>query len=121
MTAAEPRPIPPPALGPATEARIMAAFGDACMITAKATADLLGVDEKTLGAMTDALVIRAVRVGKLRRYTEADIRHYLIEGPAAPCRSTNRSKAASSSTTSGGRVVAFTARRVSKPGAKPKR
>jgi excisionase family DNA binding protein len=105
-------------LGAATEARILAAFANACMITAGAAAALLGVDEKTLGAMTDDQVIRAVRVGKVRRYTEADVRLYLAEGPDLPCRSTSRPKAASTNTISGPRVVAFTARPASKPAAR---
>ncbi len=61
-------------LGPATEARIMAAFANACVLTAEATANLLGMATKTLTALTDAGAIRAVQRGKTRGYVEIDIR-----------------------------------------------
>lgn len=65
-----------PIIGPTTEARIEAAFAEACIITAVATSGLMGCDPKTLREMTDASIIRAVRVGagKTRGYTEGDIR-----------------------------------------------
>ena len=104
-----PSPRPPPAdLGAATEARILAAVADRCMITAKAAAQLLGLDETTLRGLTDDAAIRAVRRGKVRSYTEADVRLFLSEGPDAPCRSTNRPKAVSGNSTSSGAVVAIT-------------
>lgn len=66
------RPLPPSA-----EQRIAAVFEDGLLATAKAVAALIRVDVKTLRAMTDEGVIRAVRRGKRRAYTEADVRAYL--------------------------------------------
>ena len=74
----------PSTLGPATEARIFAAFSTACILTAEAAADLIGVDPGTLSEMTDQGVILAVRRGKRRAYTEGDIRTYLTQGDALP-------------------------------------
>lgn len=78
-----------PTIGPATAARIAMAFhaADACVLTCKATARLIGVDEKSLRALTDAGAIRAVRRGggATRAYTEQDIVDYLTQG-AAPVR-----------------------------------
>jgi len=66
-----------PTIGAATARRIEMAFtaAEACVLTCKATARLLGVDEKSLRALTDAGVIRAVRrgAGATRAYTERDI------------------------------------------------
>jgi len=121
-------PAPIQTLGPVTEARFAAAFADGATVTAKAAADLLGLDVKTLGALTDALTIRAVRRGKLRAYTEHDLRAYLLDGPGIgaadrekPWASGSRSKAGSGITNSGLRVVAFTDRPASKRAARPKR
>lgn len=71
----------PSQIGPATEARIMAAFAEKAMLTAEETAGLLGNDVKSLRALTDAGIIRAVRRGGggHRAYTEGDIRSYLTE------------------------------------------
>lgn len=69
-------------IGPATERRIMMAFADCCIITAQATARLLGMDAGTLRELTDDGVIRAVRRGHRRAYTEGDIRSYLTQGAA---------------------------------------
>lgn len=71
------------ALGPATEARILAAFADRCILTAEATADLIGMDTDTLSELADEGVIRAVRRGKRRAYTEGDIRAYLTDSAPA--------------------------------------
>jgi hypothetical protein len=98
----------PSTLGPATEALFLDAFSKAALITAKRAAELLGLDEKTLAGLTERGVVRAVPRGKLRAYTERDLRAYLTEGPEAECRSTSPRKAASGSTISSGRVVAFT-------------
>lgn len=73
-------------LGPVTEARFAETFSKTAQATLKAAADLLGVDTDTLKAMTDAGVVRAVRKGRLRSYTEHDLRAYLIDGPDAPTR-----------------------------------
>lgn len=74
-------------IGPATERRLQMAFADSCLLTGKAAARLLGLDEKSLRALTDDGVIRAVRRGggRTRAYTEGDIRAYLTQG-AAPSR-----------------------------------
>ncbi len=104
-----------PTIGPVTEARIQAAFAEACVITAEAACGLIGCDPRTLREMTDAGIIRAVRkgAGKTRGYTEGDIRAYLTES-AAPCPSTSPPRARTSSTTFNKKVVDFTARRASK-------
>lgn len=73
-----------PTIGPATEARLQLAFADACLITAKSAARLLGLDEGTLRTMADKGIIRSVRrgTGSVRAYTEGDIRTYLTQGDA---------------------------------------
>jgi hypothetical protein len=73
-------------LGPATEALLAQAYADRLLLTAKATAQLLGIDPRTLSTMTDDLVIRATPVGRIRRYAEVDVRAYLasakVEAPS---------------------------------------
>ncbi|QUD90431.1 helix-turn-helix domain-containing protein [Phenylobacterium montanum] len=105
-------------IGVRTEARIDHAFADRALITALAAAALLGLDVKTLRALTDAEVIRAVTVNRVRRYSEAEIRRYLIEGPSAPCPSTNRTRAPTSNTTSSSRVVGISELRAKRLAAK---
>jgi hypothetical protein len=95
-------------LGPLTEARFESAFSCGATITAKAAADLLGVDVRTLGDMTDEGVVRAVPRGKLRAYTERDLRAYLAEGTAECRPSTTRPKV--SAPRPGGKVLPFTQR-----------
>ena len=73
-------------LGAATEALLARYFADRIILSAGLTAELLDLDEKTLRAMTDDGIIRAVRRGRLRGYTERDIRAYLAEGPDVECR-----------------------------------
>ena len=76
-----------PTLGEATAARIRMAFADTSLLTAKAAARLLGVDEGTLRLMAEKGVIRSVRrgAGAIRAYTEGDIVAYLTES-AVPVR-----------------------------------
>lgn len=71
-----------PMIGPATEARLQMAFAETCLLTCQSTARLLGLDEKSLRALTDGGIIRAVRRGggRTRAYTEGDIRAYLTQG-----------------------------------------
>lgn len=71
-------------IGPVTEARLRSTFADASVISANATATLIGCDVKTLREMTKAGVIHAVRkgAGKTRGYTEGDTRAYLRRVPA---------------------------------------
>ena len=111
-----------PMIGPVTEARIQAAFAEAAVITAAAACKVIGCDPRTLREMTDAGIIRAVRLGagKTRGYTEGDIRAYLTES-AGPCPSTSQPRAPSSNTTSRSAVVDFTALRASKRAAPPKK
>lgn len=73
-----------PTIGPATEARLRIAFADTLLLTAKATARLLGMDEGTLRAMAEAGYITCVRrgAGSIRAYREGDIRMYLTQGDA---------------------------------------
>jgi len=108
-------------LGPATEARIREAFSCAAVITAGAAAELLGVDVRTLRALTDDSAIRALRVGKTRRYTEADIRQYLTEGPDIAARPARPSR--SPSPTQRRQIVPFTSlmERRRGPGKRPQR
>lgn len=96
-------------IGPATERRIMMAFAETSLLTCGATSKLLGIDEKSLRALTDDGVIRAVRRGggRTRAYTEGDIRAYLTEG-VAPAREAKRK----ATVPSAGKVVPFTERKV---------
>jgi hypothetical protein len=68
-------------LGAATERLFAQAFADAATINLKTAAALIGSNPKTLRKMTDDGLIRAVRRGQCRSYTEADLRAYLTEGP----------------------------------------
>lgn len=77
--------LPPGYLGPATEARFADAFAHRSILSKAAAADLIGLDEKTLDHLSDAKVIRAVRKGAHRAYTERDLRTYLLEGPDVEC------------------------------------
>lgn len=73
-------------LGPATEARFAAAFSTRAIIGPSAAAELIGLDVKTLEALSEAKVIRSVPKGlKHRGFTERDLRAYLIESPDVPC------------------------------------
>ncbi len=74
-------------LGAATEARILAAYADKALLTSEDAAALLGLDVKSLRALANEGVIRAVRRGGggHRAYTEGDIRAFLTES-AAPVR-----------------------------------
>lgn len=72
-------------LGPVTEGRFAEAFGRRAVVDKRTAADLIGLDVKTLDALSDAKVIRAVRKGAHRAYTERDLRLYLIEGPDIEC------------------------------------
>ena len=109
-----------PDIGRATEALLMAAFSETCLLTAKATARLLGMDVKTLDNLADDQTIRAVRRGNLRAYTEGDIRTYLTES-VGPCPSINQPRAPTSNTTSKSKVVDFMALRASQRAARPKK
>lgn len=108
-------------LGPVTERRFAEAFAAGAVITAKAAAELIGLDVKTLDALSEGQVIRSVPRGKRRAYTERDLRAYLTEEHGASCPSTSPRKAASGSTTSSTRLVDFTALRASKLAARRKR
>lgn len=61
-------------LGPATEARIQAAFATACVITRKAAAEVLGVDVQTLDGMNEAAVIRFAMAEIIRLRANPDRR-----------------------------------------------
>lgn len=102
-----------PTIGPVTEARLQLAFANArgCLLTAKATADLLGMDQGTLRMMAEQGLITCVRrgTGSIRAYREGDIRLFLTQGPA-PERPT-APKTSQSATT---KVVSFMERRRAK-------
>jgi hypothetical protein len=68
-------------LGPVTEARFAVAFADRAIIDKATAAGLLGMDVKTLDAMTTEGLVRAVTRGAHRAYTERDLRLYLLAGP----------------------------------------
>jgi hypothetical protein len=95
-------------LGPITESRFREAFATTATLTSKAAAALIGLDVDTLGEMTDLGVIRAVRRGRLRSYTERDLRAYLLEGPDAPERRRAKRNAGGPRAN---KVVPFSARR----------
>ena len=116
-------------LGPATEARLAQAFAARAIITAKAAALALGVDQKALRAMREAGSIRAVIVGASTwRYTEPDLRAYLAGDEsravaaqeAKPCPSTNRRSRPTGTTTSSTKVIGFTEARARRLAAKRK-
>lgn len=73
-----------PRLGPITEERFRQTFARSALVTAKDAARLVGLDVETLSRMADEGIIRAVRKGRLRSYTEHDLRAYLLAGPDAP-------------------------------------
>lgn len=67
-------------LGPNTERRFAYAFARSAVISKKAAANFLGRDEKTLDALSEAKIVRAVRKGSRRAYTERDaiVQRYLV-------------------------------------------
>lgn len=73
-----------PRLGPITEERFRQAFAQSALVSTKDAARLVGLDVETLSRMADDGIIRAVRKGRLRSYTEHDLRAYLLAGPDAP-------------------------------------
>jgi hypothetical protein len=118
------------ALPAATEARVLAAFAEACMIDARTAAELLHIDVKSLRFMTRAGAIGFVIKGASTIcYREVDIRGFLGGAPAASsaipedttCRSTGPRASRSSSTTSRSKVVAITARPGKERDAPPRR
>ncbi len=94
-------------LGPITEERFREVFSQGALACAKVAAGLVGLDSDTLNEMTDDGIIRAVRRGRLRSWTEADLRAYLLEGPDAPVR---KREPKPTSPTGRGRVVPFSKR-----------
>jgi excisionase family DNA binding protein len=99
-----------PRLGPITEDRFRQAFAQSALVTAKEAARLVGLDVETLSRMADEGVIRAVRKGRLRSYTEHDLRAYLLAGPDAP---SHRAKGRSPNAPRRGRAVPFSQRAAS--------
>lgn len=114
-------------LGPITEARLSHAFANGLLLTAKATAELLSIDTKTLSRMTACGLISCVAVGgSSRRYSEANVRQFLqrewIEGELeVAARTRARSSAVSPSPRD---APAFTSLKPSKktplPGVRPR-
>ena len=74
-----------PDLGRITEARFAEAFSTRALVDKRTAAALIGLDVKTLDALSDAQVIRAVRKGVRRAYTERDLRRFILEGPDTTC------------------------------------
>lgn len=111
-----------PNLGPATEVLFARAFADAVMIPGNAAARLIGVDDKTFHALVEGQAIRYVLVGRsTKRYTEADLRAYLMRETELSCRSTNQPRAVSGNMIFNTKVAGFTARRALKASAPPSR
>lgn len=98
-----------PHLGPVTEARFADVFGKGATATAVAAAGLLGIDPETLTAMTDQGIVRAVRKGKLRSWTEADLRNYLMMADAPKRR--REPDPPTTGSTGVGKVVPFSKRK----------
>lgn len=94
-------------LGPVTEQRFLKAFAETALVSGKVAAKLVGLDPDTLSVMADQGVIRAVRKGRLRSYTEHDLRNYLLRGPNAPSQERKTERA---ETVRRGRVVPFSRR-----------
>jgi len=66
-------------LGPVTDARFAEAFRCAAVVSKKVAADLLGIDGKTVDALTEASLLRSIpRGARHRGYTELDLRSYLL-------------------------------------------
>jgi len=103
--------LPPGYLGAVTEARFAQAFAHSSILTKKAAAALIGLDEKTLDAASDAKIIRAVRKGAHRAYTERDLRAYLLEGPDVECLTPKAKTKAKAAPGSNVRHVNFSERR----------
>ena len=116
-------------LGPVTERRFEEAFKDSALVTAKAAASLIGLDEKTLKAMTMDGAIQACPRGRRHAYTEGALRDYLTNPPPVPSSSedlglgpfTSRRKASSGTTSSRTRPITFTAIQMAKNAEKLKR
>lgn len=98
-------------LGPVTERRFAEAFAAGAVITAKAAAELIGLDVKTLDALSEGQVIRSVPRGKRRAYTERDLRAYLTDEHGASCPSINPSSAKSRAAPRPLQVVGFSQRK----------
>lgn len=100
-------------LGQATEKLLERTFERVALITAARAAEILGIDEKTLGRLVDAGAIQPVLVSeRTKRYAEADLRAYLARRTEIkPCQSTSQTRAVSGSMTSSTSVVGFTAAR----------
>ncbi|MEH0194522.1 hypothetical protein V7S57_02185 [Caulobacter sp. CCNWLY153] len=120
------------AIGPMTEARIRAYFERKPIITAKACADLLDLDPKTLRGMTAQGLINCVLTGAkgtTKAYTEADVRDYFTRPRAPvrpqeldkPCPSISRKARASINSTSNTKVVGFTEALARRRSEKPKK
>lgn len=116
-------------LGPVTERRFEEAFKDSALVTAKAAASLIGLDEKTLKAMTMDGAIQACPRGRRHAYSEGALRDYLTNPPPIPTSSKDlgpgsaisRRKAGSGGTTTRPRPMTFTAIQMAKKAEKLKR
>jgi hypothetical protein len=99
-------PAPGP-LGPATEAALAAAFRGRAIITARATARVLGMDVKTLRRLTDRGTIWTTQRGDLDGYTEGAIRDFLSSPPPAPPAAADPPKATRPKRAPDGKVYSF--------------
>ena len=70
---------------------------------------MIGLDEKTLNALSDQKIVRTVKKGAHRAYTERDLRAYLLEGPEVEC--TPKKPTASTGMRPNLRVMPFSERR----------
>lgn len=116
-------------LGPVTEARFAETFSKGALATLKDAASLVGLDEKTLKAMTGAGIVQGTPRGRLIGYSEVALRAYLLSPPApqplkeekVTCQSTSRRKAASGTMTSSTKAVGFMDQRALRLAARRKR
>ena len=101
-----------PYLGAVTEARFAEVFSRGALATAGAAQGILGLDDRTFGALVEGGAVRFVLVGRTtKRYTEADLRAYLSrETELSPCQSTSRRTAATGTSTSSTAGKGFTDR-----------
>ena len=97
-------------LGPITEVRFRDAFSAGALITAKAAASLLGLDVDTLSEMASRGAIRAVPRGRLRSYSEAALRAFLLDTHDVHALDARPTEKASKRASRSNRVMPFTKR-----------
>lgn len=97
---------------------ISTAFANRALIPACDAARVLGIDAKTLRNLVRAGAIRTVTLGRVERFTEADLRAFLRG--ETQCQSTSQSAPRTGRMTSSSKAKGFTARLGATPGARLK-